>query len=363
MYPVEIDVGGRPVGAGHPVWVVAELSANHCQRFEQAAELVRAAARAGADAVKLQTYTPDTMTIDAKSELFRVGEGTLWQGRFLYDLYREAMTPWEWHAPLKEEATRAGLQFFSTAYDRSAVDFLDDLGVCAYKIASFELVDVDLIQYASEKGRPVIMSTGMADEREITEAIEAARAGGAVGVALLHCNSSYPAPPEEMDLQTIADMATRWPVPIGISDHTLDLTVTQTAVALGACIIERHLTMSRAEPSPDAAFSLEPSEFAAMVEAVRGVERVRGKVRYGASPTEVRSLAFRRSLFVVEAVRAGELFTHDNVRAIRPGHGLLPRELVNVIGRRAGRHVEAGTPLSWDLFAEDDAAKERRLRF
>lgn len=345
----EITLGGRLIGTGHPTYVIAELSANHGGSYERAVELLRRVAAAGADAVKVQTYRPETMTIDSSREPFRVSGGTLWDGRTLYDLYAEAQTPWEWHAGLQAEATAAGVDFFSSPFDAGAVWFLADLGVPALKIASFELVDHALIRTAAGTGLPLIMSTGMASSDEIDDAVRVAWGSGADGIALLRCNSAYPAPAAEMDLRTIADMTARWDVPVGLSDHTLGTTAAVTAVALGACVLEKHVTLSRSDPTPDAAFSLEPDELRSMVEAVREAESALGSVRYGPSEREKSSLAFRRSLFVVADVDAGEAFTEENVRAIRPGDGLAPRHLDAVIGRRAVRAVERGTPLTWDL--------------
>jgi N-acetylneuraminate synthase len=344
-----IVIGNRPVGPGHPTYVIAELSANHSGSYERAVELLRAAAAAGADAVKVQTYRPDTMTIDSSQEPFMVGGGTLWDGRTLYDLYREAQTPWEWHAGLQAEAAGAGIDFFSSPFDLSAVRFLDELDVPVLKIASFELVDHALIRAAAGTGRPLIMSTGLAGVDEIDEAVTVARDAGASGIALLRCNSAYPAPAGEMDLRTIPDMVARWNVPVGLSDHTLGAAAAITAVALGACVLEKHITLSRSEPTADAAFSLEPDEFRVMVDSVREAESALGSVRYGPSEREKASLAFRRSLFVVADVEAGETFTPENVRSIRPGHGLAPRHLDAVLGRRAAARVERGTPLTWDL--------------
>jgi len=344
-----VELAGRPVGPGHPVYVIAELSANHNGSLDQACDVVRAAAEAGADAVKLQTYTPDTLTIDSDAEPFRVGEGTLWAGRTLHDLYAEAMTPWEWHEDLQALAGELGLQLFSTPFDRTAVDFLDAMDPPAFKIASFELVDLELVAETARRGRPLIMSTGMATDDEIDDAVRVARQSGAPGVVLLRCNSAYPARPDEMDLRTIPDMAARWGVPVGLSDHTRGTTAAITSVALGACAIEKHLTLDRGAGGPDAAFSLEPPELAQLVVAVREAEAALGDVRYGPSPAEQASLAFRRSLFVVADVAEGEELTAANVRSIRPGQGLAPKHLSDVVGRKAARAVARGTPLTWDL--------------
>jgi N-acetylneuraminate synthase len=338
----------RPVGLGKPMYIVAELSANHNQEFEQAVNMIHAAAEAGADAIKLQTYTPDTMTIDCDNELFRVGEGTIWEGRRLYDLYREAYTPWDWQPRLKQVTDDLGLDLFSTPFDATAVDFLEAMGVPAHKVASFEIVDLPLIERIARTGKPMILSTGMATLAEIDEAVQAARGAGACEIALLKCNSAYPAPPEEMNLRTIPHLAQAFDVVVGLSDHTLGIAAAVAAVALGASIIEKHLTLSRATPGPDSAFSLEPHEFRAMVEAVREAEKALGDVCYGATEHEAPSRVFRRSLFVVKDIEAGEPFTEENVRSIRPGYGLSPKFLKEVIGRRAAEDIKRGTPISWD---------------
>lgn len=347
--PPQIRLGTRCVGPDHPVYVIAELSANHNQHFEQAVRIIEAAKQAGADAVKLQTYTPDTITLKSSKDYFRVGGGTIWDGRNLHDLYSEAYTPWDWQPRLKQVANHLGLDLFSTPFDPTAVDFLEKMNVPAHKVASFELVDIPLIQKMARTGKPLIMSTGMATVEEIDEALEAARGAGATQIALLKCTSSYPASVEDMNLRTIPELSRRFSVPAGISDHTMGIEVPVAAVALGACIIEKHLTLSRSEPGPDSAFSLEPSEFRAMVDAVRVAEKALGQVQFTCTPNEASSRVFRRSLFVVEDMKRGELFTADNVRSIRPGHGLHTRYLSEVLGRKAVRDVERGTPLSWDL--------------
>lgn len=346
----ELRIGSRLVGPGHPMYVIAELSANHAHDLSRAIELVRAAADCGADAVKLQTYTPDSMTIEVDRPEFRVGGGTLWDGRTLHDLYAEAMTPWEWHPELQRIAHEAGIELFSTPFDRAAVDFLDELDTPAFKIASFELVDLDLIAYAASKGRPLIMSTGMASVAEIDEGLAAARQAGAPHVVLLRCNSSYPAAPEEMDLLTIRDMQARWDVPVGLSDHTLSPTAAITATALGACVLEKHLTLARADGGPDAAFSLEPDELRALISSVREAEAALGSVRYGPSPSEEKSLAFRRSLIVVRDVAEGATITVDDVQALRPGHGMAPKHLAEVIGHRATRPLRRGDGVHPDMY-------------
>jgi N-acetylneuraminate synthase len=342
-------IRGRAIGPGHPVYVIAEMSANHHGDYAEAARLVRAAGEAGADAVKLQTYTPDTLTLDLRTEDFRIGEGTLWQGRTLHDLYREACTPWEWQPRLKALAEELGMHCFSTPFDFTAVDFLEQMDVPAHKIASFELVDLELVRRVAATGKPTIMSTGMATLAEIDEAVAAFRAAGGTQLALLKCTSAYPSPPSEMNLRTIPHLAEAFGAVAGLSDHTLGLAVPVAAVALGACLIEKHLTLTRGTPGPDSAFSLEPAEFRAMVDAVRAAEQALGRVSYTVTAREQASRVFRRSLFVVRDVSAGEVFSRENVRSIRPGHGLPPRHLPAVLGRRAARDIVRGTPLGWDL--------------
>lgn len=344
----EIKIGKYTIGAGNPVYIVAELSANHNQSFEKAVELIRAAKEAGADAVKLQTYTADTITIASDRPEFRI-RGTLWDGRTLHDLYAEACTPWEWQPRLKKAANDLGLDLFSSPFDASAVDFLESMQVPAYKVASFELVDIPLIEKMARTGKPLIISTGMATAEEIEEAIVAARRAGATQIALLKCTSSYPAPAEEMNLRTIPELARRFDVPCGLSDHSMTVAVPVAAVALGACIMEKHLTLSRSEPGPDSAFSLEPQEFKQMVEAVRTAQKALGEVHFGASAREAGSRAFRRSLYVVADIRCGELFTAANVRSIRPASGLHTRYLPEILGQRAACDIARGTPLTWQF--------------
>ena len=342
-------IGSREIGAGGPTYVIAELSANHNGEYDQAVRIVRAAKDAGADAVKLQTYTPDTITISSEREEFRVSGGTLWDGRTLHALYAEAFMPWDWQPKLKKLAEDLGMDCFSSAFDSTAVDFLEKMNVPAHKVASFELVDIPLIQKMARTGKPLIMSTGMATVEEIDEALQSAREAGATQVALLKCTSAYPAPPEEMNLRTIPEMQRRFDVPVGLSDHTMGIAVPVVAVALGACIIEKHLTLSRSEAGPDSVFSLEPHEFKAMVDAVRTAEKALGEVHFGLSGKEEASRSFRRSLFVVEDVKQGEVFTVENVRSIRPGNGLHTRHLNDVLGKSAARGIKRGTPLSWEF--------------
>ena len=347
-----ILINGRRIGPGEPVYVIAELSANHNQNFDEAIRIVRAAKECGADAIKLQTYTADTITMDCASEPFQVRKGSIWEGKNLYQLYGEAYTPWEWQPKLKELAEDLGLDCFSSPFDSTAVDFLEQMGVPAYKIASFEVVDLPLLDCVARTGKPIIMSTGMASLEEIEEAVAILRNAGADQLALLKCTSAYPASFDEMNLRTIPEMAQRFGVPVGLSDHTLGTTAPVTAVALGACIIEKHLTLSRGTPGPDALFSLEPQEFREMVTAVRQAEQALGEVFFGFSEREAASRVFRRSLFVSADIAKGDLFTKHNVRSIRPADGLHTRHLKQVLGRRASCDIKRGTPLSWDLVSD-----------
>lgn len=344
-----ISIANRLIGLGHPVYLVAELSANHNGSLERALALIRAAKAAGADAVKIQTYTADTLTMDASGELFTVRGGTPWDGRTLHALYQEAATPWEWHSRLAAEAVEQGLTLFSSPFDATAVDFLETQGAPAYKVASFELVDLPLLRRIAATGKPMIISTGMATLGEIEEAITTAHSSGARDILLLKCTSAYPAPPDEVNLRTLPHLATTFNVPVGLSDHTLGISVPIAAVALGACLIEKHLTLSRADGGVDAVFSLEPAEFRAMAEAIRITEQSLGEVRYTLTAAEERNRVFRRSLFVVRELRTGEPFTSDHVRSIRPGYGLHPRYLERILGCRAARDIPPGTPLDWSL--------------
>jgi len=345
-----ITVAGRAIGPGHPCYIIAEMSANHVHSFEKAIEVVRAAQKAGADAIKLQTYTAETLTIDCRRPEFMIGKGTLWEGKNLHDLYAEAYTPWQWQPELKKEAERLGMHCFSTPFDDTAVDFLEAMNVPAHKIASFELVDTELLRKVATTGKPVIMSTGMATLEEISEAVQTLREAGCAQLALLKCTSAYPSLPEDMNLRTIPDLAASFDMPVGLSDHTLGTVVPVAAVALGASIIEKHLTLRRSEGGPDAAFSLEPDEFRNMVDSVRVAEKAMGQVSYLTSGQEVASRVFRRSLFVVKDMQAGDVFSRENVRSIRPGYGLPVKELDNVVGRAAKVAISRGTPLSREHF-------------
>jgi pseudaminic acid synthase len=344
-----IQLGQKKIGTLYPVYIIAEISANHNQDFNQAVDLIKSANDAGADAVKIQTYTPDTLTINCDNEYFTIGKGTIWEGKNLYDLYNEAYTPWEWQPELKKIANNLGLDFFSTPFDSTSVDFLEKMDVPAYKIASFEIIDIPLIQKIASTGKPIILSTGMASLSEIDTAVQAIRNEGNNNIALLKCNSAYPAIPEEMNLKTIPHLAEAFQVPVGLSDHSLGITATVAAVALGACIIEKHLTISRSMPGPDSAFSLEPPEFRAMTDAIRQTEKMLGVVQYEVSGQEKASRVFRRSLFVVKEIKKGEKFTSENIRSIRPGYGLAPQNIDIIVGRKASRDIIRGTPLTWEL--------------
>ena len=368
MLPL-IEINGRLIGSGYPVYVIAEMSANHGQSFDQAVKILEAAKGSGADALKLQTYTPDTLTINSDKEYFRVGGGTLWDGRNLHDLYTEAYTPWEWQPKLKKIADDLGLDLFSSPFDDTAVDFLEEMGVSAYKVASFEVVDLPLIRRIARTGKAVIMSTGMATLTEIDEAVRAFQEAGGTQLALLKCTSAYPALPEDMNLRTIPHLAEAFNLPVGISDHTLGIAVPVAAAALGACIVEKHFTLSRRIPGPDSAFSAEPHEFREMVEAIRTTEKALGQVHYGVSQDEAKSRVLRRSLFVVADIKAGEIFTAHNIRSIRPGHGLHTRHFEKILGRKASQDIQRGTPLAWEMVGEKTSldlptrrSEERRAR-
>ncbi|HTI87434.1 MAG TPA: pseudaminic acid synthase [Alphaproteobacteria bacterium] len=346
------SLAGRPIGAGSPPFVIAEMSGNHNRSLDRALAIVDAAADAGAHAIKLQTYTADTLTIDAAREEFTIAdEGSLWKGRNLYELYQEAYTPWEWHAPIMERAKARGIVCFSSPFDETAVDFLEGLNAPAYKIASFENVHLPLIRKAASTGKPLIISTGMATTAELDDAVSTARGAGCRDLVLLKCTSTYPATPENTNLATIPDMRARYGCEIGLSDHTMGVGASVAAVALGATVIEKHFTLARADGGVDSAFSLEPSELKSLVVETGRAALAMGKVSYGPTEAETKSLRFRRSLFAVRDIAAGEALTADNVRIIRPGHGLPPKEFDRVIGRRARARIARGTPLSWDLIA------------
>lgn len=343
-----IVIDDRPVGQGEAPYVVAELSANHNGEIDRALALIEAARNAGADAVKLQTYTADTITLDHDGPGFAIEHG-LWRGRRLHELYQEAHTPWNWHEALFARGRALGITVFSSPFDDTAVDLLESLGAPAYKIASFEVVDLALIRRCASTGKPLIISTGMANLEEIDEAVRAARDAGATEIALLHCTSGYPTPPEQMNLRTIADIAARFDVVAGLSDHTLGIDVPIAAVAQGAAMIEKHVTLRRADGGPDAAFSLEPDELARLCEACRTAWAALGKPTYERQESEAENAQFRRSLYAVADIGEGETLNPANVRSIRPGFGLAPKHLGDVLGRKAACDIARGTPMSWDL--------------
>jgi N-acetylneuraminate synthase len=349
----EIAIAGRRIGPGHPPYVIAEMSGNHNGDINRAFALMEAAKKAGADAVKLQTYTADTITIDHDGPGFRI-EGGLWNGRTLYDLYQEAHTPWEWHPQLFAKASELGITVFSSPFDATAIEFLEQLGAPAYKIASFEIVDLPLIQRAARTGKPLIISTGLAGLGEIGEAVDAARAAGCREIALLHCTSGYPTPPEDSNLRTIPHLAQAFGVVAGLSDHTPGTAVPVAATALGAGLIEKHFTLRRADGGPDAAFSLEPEELAELVTNCRTAWTALGEVNYALEASERGNKIFRRSLYAVKDIPAGTRLTAENVRSIRPGYGLPPKHLPEILGRRAGRQIARGTPLNWSLLEPED---------
>ena len=345
----KISIAGREIGEGHPAFVVAEISANHRQNLSVAKDLICAAKDSGADAVKTQTFTPDTITFASSKGDFLIKGDSPWAGKSLHKLYKEAYLPWDWHEELKELAESLGLIFLSTPFDPSAVDFLVRLHLQAYKIASFELVDIPLIKTTAATGKPLIISTGMASEAEIAEALAAAKKAGCKELALLKCVSGYPAKVEEMNLRTIADMASRFDVVAGLSDHTLDCQLPAYAVSAGASIIEKHLTLSRAKGGLDASFSLEPAEFKSMTDNIRSAEKSLGKVSYAITKCESSSRIFRRSLYAVADIAPGEPFTPSNIRSIRPSGGLHTRNYEKLLGLKAKTAIEAGTPLRPDL--------------
>ena len=342
-------IGKRWVGEGEPTFIVAEVSANHNQSYERAVKIIEAAKKSGANAIKIQTYTPDTLTIDSNREWFQIPSTSLWAGKTLYELYGEAYTPWDWQPKLQKVALNLGLDFFSTPFDSSAIDFLERLDVPVYKVASFEIVDLPLLKQIAHTGKPVIVSTGMASLPEIKECVETLRSNGTQDIALLKCTSAYPALPVEMNLRTINHLKMTFNTVVGLSDHTLGGTTAVGAVAQGACIVEKHFTLDRSEKGPDSEFSMQPEEFANMVNDIRHIEQALGCVSYELTKGEQNQRCFRRSLFVTRDLKKGEPFTNDNVRSIRPGYGLLPKHLEQILGRVAAMDVSRGTPLSWDL--------------
>ena len=347
----DISIGGRQVGQGAPPFVIAEMSGNHNQSLRRALEIVEVAAQTGVHALKLQTYTPDTMTLDIDCDGFRITDSSSpWAGRSLYELYEEAHTPWEWHEPIMRRAQELGLLVFSTPFDATAVDFLEDLGVPCYKVASFENTDHALLQRVAATGKPLIVSTGMATVADLDQAVRVVREAGCEELVLLKCTSSYPASPEDSNLRTIPHLQDLFRCQVGLSDHTRGIGAAVAAVALGATVIEKHFTLRRADGGVDSLFSLEPSEMTALVEESERAWEALGQISYGTSAVEAGSVQFRRSLYAVTDLREGDTITKENVRAIRPGYGLPPSEWNRILGRRVHRSVSRGTPLSWDLF-------------
>lgn len=342
--PGQVSIGERKIGAGQPAYIIAEMSANHAGSLEHAKEIIYAAKEAGADCIKLQTYTPDTITMNSQTEYFQIESGT-WAKENLYDLYRKAYTPWEWHAELKEAAEKVKIDFLSTPFDRTAVDFLEELEVGCYKIASFELVDIPLIRYVASRKKPIIMSTGMSTLAEIKEAVAAVHAEGNDQLVLMRCQSAYPARPETMRLATMQDMAERFGVPVGLSDHSMGSLMAVAAVMSGASVIEKHFCLSRKIKNPDSTFSMEPQEFQAMVRDIRMAEEAYGTVQYGPAPEELDNLKFRKSIFAIRDIAPGEVFTEENIKVIRPAYGMHPRYFEDLLGRTAKTEIKRGYPL------------------
>lgn len=345
-----MKINGKTVGADAP-YIIAELSANHNGNIETAFNIISAAKKAGADAVKLQTYRSDTITLDSDSDDFKI-KGGLWDGRTLYELYEEAHTPWEWHKPLFEHARNEGITIFSSPFDNTAVDLLEDLNAPAYKIASFEAIDLPLIEYVASTGKPMIISTGMADEQEIQEAIDAARGAGCKELAILHCVSGYPAPAEDYNLKTLVDMRERFNVLTGLSDHTLDNTTAIVSAALGASIIEKHFTLDRSGGGPDDSFSLEPAELAALCRDTKTAKAALGQVDYGRKSSEQGNVKFRRSLYFVKDMKAGDVITEDCIRSVRPGYGLAPKYFKELIGKNVAVDIKINSPVRHELIED-----------
>lgn len=343
-----IEIAGRRIGSDYPPYVICELSGNHNGSLDRCLAMVDAAADTGCDAIKIQTYTADTITLDVDRPEFRI-HGGLWDGRSLYELYQEAQTPFEWHAAIFERARQRGVTIFSSPFDETAVDLLDSLGAPAFKIASFEAVDLPLIKYAAARGKPLIISTGMANLQEMRTALDTALGAGAPGVLLLHCVSSYPSTFADANVRTVPDMAARFGCPVGLSDHTPGTAASVAAVSVGACVIEKHFTLARADGGPDAAFSLEPAEFKALVDDTKNAWAALGAAHYDVLGAEQGSLQFRRSLYVTSDIKAGETLSRANIRSVRPGNGLPPGELDNVLGKTATRDITRGEPLDWSM--------------
>lgn len=345
----QLTISNKTINSNSPTFIIAEVSANHLQSYDNAVKLIKEVKMTGADAVKLQTYTPDTITIDCDNKYFQITQGTIWDGTTLHKLYQEAYTPWEWQPKLKKIAEEEGLIFFSSPFDITAVDFLEDMNVPAYKIASFEINDIPFIEYIASKGKPIIMSTGIATLADIEEALSACKRMGNTQVALLKCTSAYPSPMEDINLRVIPNLRDTFGTIVGLSDHTLGHTVPLGAVALGAKIVEKHITLSRSDGGPDAKFSMEPDEFKEMVIRIRELEKALGQVTYELTEKQKKSREHSRSLFVVKDIKKGEVFTEDNVRSIRPGFGLETKYIKDIIGKKARQNIQKGTPVDWGL--------------
>lgn len=345
---MNISINDRIIGEGYPTYIIAEMSGNHGGSIDRAKEIIYKAKECGADCIKIQTYTADTMTIDCNNEYFTIADGT-WKGKNLYKLYEDAGTPWEWQAELKSVAKKIGIDFFSTPFDKTSVDFLESLDVEFYKIASFELIDIPLIQYVASKGKPIIMSTGMGTLDEIWEAVEAIRNQGNDQIALLKCSSAYPVVPDDMNLMTIGNMKDIFGVPVGLSDHSMGSVGAVAATALGANIIEKHFCLTREVQTADSSFSMEPEEFQNMVKDIRSAEQAIGKVHYGPTKQDKHNVDYRRSIFVVKDILKGEILTEDNIRIIRPGFGIYPKHYNDMLGQIARIDIKRGTPLNFNM--------------
>ena len=354
----EIQIGDRLVGENHPVFIIAEMSANHLMDYDRAVEVMRAAKEAGADAIKIQTYKPETITLNADTPDFQITQGTIWDGTTLYKLYETAYTPWEWQPELQKEAESMGLIFFSSPFDHTSVDFLEEMNVPAYKVASFEINDIPLLRKIARLGKPMILSTGIACLADIELAVRTCREEGNEDVILLKCTSSYPCPYEDMNLRTIPHMAETFDCIAGLSDHSMGSAAAGAAVALGAKVVEKHLTLRRADGGADAAFSMEPQEFKEMTEHIRIIEKALGRVTYDLTEKRAREREFSRSLYIAKDMKAGEIFTPDNLRSVRPAFGLHTKHYEEILGRRVTRDVKMGTPMSWDLAGEAETAEE-----
>lgn len=348
----KIKIKNKTIGEDSPVFIIAEMSANHLQNFDNAVKLIKEVKKAGVDAIKLQTYTPDTITLDCDNEYFQIKQGTIWDGTTLHRLYQEAYTPWDWQPKLKKIAEEEGLICFSSPFDKTAVDFLEEMNVPAYKVASFEINDIPLIEYMASKGKPMILATGIATLSDIEEAVNACRRVGNNQIIVLKCTSAYPAPLEDVNLNTIPNLAGTFNVIPGLSDHTLGIEVPIASIALGAKVIEKHVTLSRADGGPDSAFSLEPNELKQMVESVRNIEKALGTITYELTDKQKKSKEHTRSLFIVKDIKKGEKFTEENIKSIRPGFGLAPKYINEILGKTASEDLRRGYPLEWKYISE-----------